>query len=107
MGWVTYASIRLKSTSTTRFRLLKTAKNASPTPQNTNLRQSQCTSGRGRAFTLPMVAFTLSGDRHFYLFDFLHRTVVNYIGISRSGKAPSDVLSSVLRTGGVSIRLPL
>jgi hypothetical protein len=29
----------------------------------------------------------------FYLFDFLHGIVVNYIGISRSGKAPSDVLS--------------
>lgn len=88
MGWVTYASIRLKSTSTTRFRLLKTAKNASPTPQNTNLRQSQCTSARGRAFTLPMVAFTLSGDHFFVGPSGLRKalTILNFTRVSVSPK---------------------
>jgi hypothetical protein len=62
MGWVSDALIGLESTSSTRFRLLKTEETASPASLGRISRQSQCTSVSRGAFTLPMVAFTLSGN---------------------------------------------
>ncbi|HRR32953.1 MAG TPA: hypothetical protein P5026_02530 [Kiritimatiellia bacterium] len=58
------------------------------TPQNTNLRQSQCASTRGRAFTLPMVAFTLSGDHFFVGPSGLRKalTILNFTRVSVSPK---------------------